>query len=58
MGTPVFDRVGGAMRSKVGYNGSARILADIANVLLELEEQKLEERDYHDVSHFGLEGVG
>jgi len=58
MGMPVFDRVGGAMRSKVGYKGSARLLADIANVLLELEEQKLEEREHHGVSHFGLEEVG
>jgi hypothetical protein len=46
------------MRSKVGYKGSARLLADIANVLLELEEQKLEEREHHGVSHFGLEEVG
>ncbi|MDY7017667.1 MAG: nitrogenase iron-molybdenum cofactor biosynthesis protein NifN [Nitrospirota bacterium] len=58
IGMPVFDRVGGAMRSKVGYNGSAWLLADIANVLLELEEQKLEEREHHGVSHFGLEEVG
>jgi nitrogenase molybdenum-iron cofactor biosynthesis protein NifN len=58
MGMPVFDRVGGAMRSKAGYKGSARLFADIANVLLELEEQNLEEREHHAVSHFGLEGVG
>jgi nitrogenase molybdenum-iron protein NifN len=58
MGMPVFDRVGGAMRSKVGYKGSARLLADIANILLELEEQELEKREHHGVSHFGLEEVG
>lgn len=56
MGMPVFDRVGATMRSKVGYQGSARLLADLANIFLEEEEKQLEARGHHIVErHDGLE---
>jgi nitrogenase molybdenum-iron protein NifN len=50
MGIPIFDHIHEPMRSKVGYNGSARLLADIANLLLEQEEHEIESRHLEDVN--------
>jgi nitrogenase molybdenum-iron protein alpha/beta subunit len=50
MGMPVFDRIYEPMRSKVGYKGSARLLADIANILLEQEEHELITRRQDDAN--------